>query len=69
MITTQQISLKIAKAIKDSGKTQTGLAKEIGVCQQVISAYINGTKLPALDTLANLCVVLDLDANEILCIK
>lgn len=69
MITTQQISIKLAEAIKQSKKTQTELAKEIGVCQQVISAYIKGAKLPALDTLANLCIALDLDANEILCIK
>ena len=28
-----------------------------------------GRKLPALDTLSKLCSVLDLDANEILCVE
>lgn len=69
MITTEQIKKNLAEALKQSGKTQKAIAEKIGVCQQIISAYINGTKLPALDTLANLCIVLDLDANEILCIK
>lgn len=69
MITIEQIREKIKEAIKHSGKTQTEISKKIGVRQQAISAYIKGDKMPALDTLANLCVVLDLDANEILCIK
>ncbi len=34
--------------------------------QSTIAHYVRGDILPALDTLANLCAVLDLDANEIL---
>lgn len=69
MITIEQIRNKIIEAINNSGKTQTQIAKEIGVKQQSIAQYLSGRALPALDTLANLCVVLDLDANDILCIK
>lgn len=68
MIVLKNIQLKLAEAIKQSGKTQTDIAKYLGVKQQTISKYIHGDVLPALDTLANLCVYLDLDANEILCI-
>ena len=67
MITLEQIQKRIAEAIQQSGMTQTAIAKAIGVSQQVISSYVNGQKLPALDTLANLCKLLDLDANYILC--
>ncbi len=69
MITLEQIQERLAEMIKQSGISQTALAKQIGVCQQAISSYVHGKKMPALDTLANLCVVLDLDANEILCVK
>jgi len=67
MITLEKIKTRIAEEIKQSGMSQTAIAKAIGVSQQVISSYIHGRKLPALDTLANLCKLLDLDANYILC--
>lgn len=68
MITIEKIKFKIAEAIKFSDMTQTELARSLGVKQQQISCYIKGQKAPALDTLAKLCAVLDLDANDILCV-
>ncbi len=69
MITLEQIRKSIADAIKQSGLTQTELAAKIGVKRQQVSCYIHGTKMPALDTFANLCAVLDVDANDVLCIS
>ena len=69
MATLQQIHIKLADAIKLSGYTQKELAQKLQVSQQTVSHYIKGDKLPSLDTFANLCEVLDLDANDILCIK
>ena len=69
MITVDEIRVKLIDAIKQSGMTQTELAKRIGVCQQAIGQYLHQNVMPALDTFANLCAILDLDANEILCIK
>lgn len=69
MITIDQIRQKIIEGIKQSGLTQTEIARRLGIGQQMISEYIRGKSLPALDTLANLCVVLDLDANDILCVS
>ncbi len=69
MITLREIQKKIAEAIAASGMTQSALAAALGVSQQTVSHYVKGDKMPALDTLANLCRVLDADANEILCIK
>ena len=68
MIKLEQIQKSIAEAIVQSGMTQNEIAQKIGVKRPQISCYIHGKKMPALDTLANLCAVLDLDANEILCI-
>ncbi len=68
MITLDQIRNRLIEAIKNSGITKTELANRIGVCHQAIGQYLYQNKMPALDTCANLCKVLDLDANEILCI-
>ncbi len=69
MITLNQISDNLIEAIKSSGLTQTEIARRLGIAHQQVSRYISGKQMPALDTFANLCTVLDLDANEILCIK
>ncbi len=69
MVSLEQIRAKLLEAIRTSGMTQAELAKRVGVIQQSIAAYLHQGKMPALDTFANLCAVLDLDANEILCIS
>lgn len=69
MIVLEQIRTKIQEAIKLSGLTYTEIARRLGICQQAVSHYVKGDKMPALDTFANLCAILDLDANEILCIR
>ena len=69
MITLTQIHSKLAEAIKYSGFTQTELAKRLGVSQSCIAHYVKGRKMPALDTLANLCQIIGADANDILCLQ
>ena len=65
----EEIQKAFIEALKQSDLKQDELAKKIGVSQSMISHYISGRKMPALDTLSRLCTVLDLDANEILCVK
>lgn len=67
MINITQIQTRLSEALKQSGMSQSQLANLAGVKQQQISCYIHGKKMPALDTLANLCKILDLDTNYILC--
>ena len=69
MVTTTDISKRLAEAIIQSGLTQTEIATKIGVRQQQISSYIKGKTLPALDTMSKLCSVLDLEANDVLCVE
>lgn len=67
MITNEQIHKRLSEAIKMSGMSQSQIAKLAGVSQQQISCYVKGQKMPAIDTLANLCKALDVDTNYILC--
>ena len=69
MITLVQIQERLAEAIKQSGLSQSEIARQLNIKQPQISCYVHGKKLPALDTLANLCKVLDADANYILCLE
>ena len=69
MITLEEIRNNLIEAIKLSGISQVELAKKLNIKQPTVAQYLSGRAMPSLDTFANLCVLLDLDANEILNIK
>ena len=69
MVTLENIEKALAEALQQRTITQQELADKIGVNQSMISHYITGRSMPALDTLSRICTVLDLDANEILCVE
>lgn len=66
MITLDEIRKNIKMAIKQSGKTQVQIAKELNVTQSCIAHYNMGDTMPSLDTFANLFMILDVDSNDIL---
>ncbi len=69
MATLNNIRIKLQEAIKQGGLNQSELAKRLGVHHSAIGQYLSGRAMPALDTFAKLCAVLDLDANDILCVN
>ena len=69
MITLKQIQIKLAEEIRNSKISQTELAKKLNIKQPTVAQYLSGKALPALDTFANLCKILDLNPAEILCIN
>lgn len=69
MIKLEQIRTKMQEAIVRSGLTQIELARRLNIKYQTVGQYLSGRAMPSLETFANLCTVLDLDANEILCIS
>ena len=66
MITLEQISKNLQQELKACGLTQTEIANRLNVSKQTVSCYVHGKKMPALDTFANLCKVLDIDALHVL---
>lgn len=62
----QNIQKRLRSAIKESGIQQKEIAKQIGVSAQTVSKYMKADIFPALDTLAKLCVVIDVSADYIL---
>ncbi len=69
MIILETIQARIGESIKESGMTQTEIGKKLGISQQTISHYVKGDKMPALDTFANLCALLDVDPAYVLGLK
>lgn len=69
MITLEQIQQRLAEVIRQSGLTQTELARRLKITQSSIAHYKKGDKMPALDTLANLCKILDVSPSYILCFE
>ena len=69
MVTLNEIREKMVEAIRNSGMSQVEIAAMLGIAQPTVAQYLSGRAMPALDTFANLCIVLDLDAAEILCIN
>ncbi len=67
MVNQEQIKERLTEVIKKSGLTQTELAVKINVGQSSIAHYIKGDILPSLETLANLCKVLNVSPEYILC--
>ena len=65
MITLEQIRERLIQEIKVSGMSYTDIANKLNISRSSISHYVRGDILPALDTLANLCQILDLDADYI----
>ncbi len=67
MITLEQIRERLIQEIKVSGMTYTDIANKLNISRSSISHYVRGDILPALDTLANLCQILNLKTDYILC--
>ena len=68
MITYEQIRRRLSAEIKNSGLTQSEIAKRMGVEQQQVSKIVNGNSKLSLDLFSNICKMLDLDADYILCL-
>lgn len=62
----RMIQQRLREAIKQSGMQQKEIAAKLGISPQTVSKYMKKDIFPALDTLANLCILLDISSDEIL---
>ena len=69
MITIEEIQKRLREAVEYSGLSQKEIAEKIGVNPSTVSKYMRLDKYPSLDTFANLCLILDVSADEILGLK
>ena len=60
MIPQEEIKKRLHEELTASGKSQTEIAQALGIKQQSVQQYLSGRALPSLDTLANLCEILEL---------
>ncbi|MBD5100893.1 MAG: helix-turn-helix transcriptional regulator [Clostridiales bacterium] len=68
MITYAQIQNKLTKAVEQSELTKAEIAEEIGIKETALDKYLYGNTKPPVYIFANLCKILNLDANDILCV-
>ncbi len=66
MIELKDIQKRLREEIKNSHLTQKQIADKLGINPSTVSKYLCQDKFPALDTFANLCVILDVSADDIL---
>lgn len=63
----EEIRRTLRESIKHCGINQKEIAKAVGISQATVSDYMNKEKLPSIDTLADICKVIDVSPAYILC--
>ncbi|MDE7257070.1 MAG: helix-turn-helix domain-containing protein [Clostridia bacterium] len=66
MVDVNKIKERLGQEIKYCALSQSEIAKQVGISQQQVSCYLLGKKMPALDTFAKLCQILNADPAYIL---
>lgn len=60
------IKQRLKEELEASNLSFTEIAKAVGIKAQMISQYRNSTKMPSVETLAQICEVIGADANYVL---
>lgn len=60
---------KLAKYRKESGLTQDEVAERLFVTRQLVSKWENGTGIPSIDCLLELCKLYQKTFEDILCLN
>ena len=69
MITVFEIQKRLRDAIQQSNISQKELAERLQINPSTVSKYMRLDTFPSLETFANLCEILDVSADDILCLK
>ena len=63
------IQKNLREVLRTSGISQKEIAKRLGINPSTVSKYTRLDVYPALDTFAELCIILDVSADELLGLK
>lgn len=69
MIDTQKVGLKITQYRKNLALTQDDLANRLNITRQALSKWENGTGLPSIDLLLDLCQLFNTSVENLLCLN
>ena len=66
MVDSNQIKRRLNEEIKHCGLSNAEIAKRVGISATMLTQYKTTNKMPTLENFANICKVIDSDANYIL---
>ena len=69
MIDFVKVGMKITKYRKEQNLTQDDLAEALFVSRQLVSKWENGTGVPSIDVLLDLCKMFHVTFEELLCLN
>lgn len=69
MIDFRKVGRKISSYRKRKNLSQDELAERIYVSRQLVSKWENGTEIPKIDHIIDLCEILDVNFEELLCLN
>ena len=69
MLNFKLIGSKITEIRKRNNMTQDDVAEKLFMSRQVVSKWENGITLPSIETLLDLCEVLNTTFDEVLCLN
>ncbi len=69
MIDFVKVGLKITKYRKENNFTQDDLADKLYVSRQLVSKWENGTGVPSIDTILDMCKLFQITFEELLCLE
>lgn len=69
MIDFVRVGIKITKYRKELNMTQDDLANALYVSRQLVSKWENGTGVPSIDVLLDLCKMFHVSFEELLCLN
>jgi len=66
MIVIEEIRKRLNESIETSGIKKAEICRRLGISTAALAQYKSGKAMPALDTLANLCKIIDVSPAYIL---
>ena len=69
MLDVKAVGAKISQIRKRNKMTQDDVAQKLFMSRQVVSKWENGIALPSIETLIDLCELLNTTFDEILCLN